>query len=63
MNSGESRVSNEDLKKFRDKIQSMCFWWVSSKKHGYCKDANGMDHVCCFCELVEELDRLNERKS
>lgn len=41
---------------FRDKLQSMCYWYSQGKKHGECKMMNGAQHPCTFCELVEELD-------
>jgi hypothetical protein len=48
----------EQLWKFRQKIQSHCFHWNLTHKHGYCQQANGMDHVCAFCQLTEEFDAI-----
>lgn len=46
-------MSKQEL---RDEIQSRCFYWKSTHRHGHCKVANGMDHVCSFCELTEKFD-------
>lgn len=51
-------MNENRLREFREEVQAMCFYWKSTHKHGHCQEANGMDHVCCFCELVEKLDDI-----
>jgi len=52
----------EALWALRDETQAMCFYWKTTHEHGHCRKANGMDHVCAFCELTEKFDaRLGPR--
>lgn len=47
-----------DLETFRDKLQSFCFWWSTDKRWRSCRERNGMDHVCAFCALAQELSEI-----
>ena len=55
-------VDKAILLKWRDRVQSFCFYWNDTHRRGACRERNG--RYCTFCELADEFDKdLREEPS